>query len=711
MSPSVKIGKYLAQLREKAGLKQNELAKKVTWSPTVLSRVETGEREVSQDELVSIARAIGTEDALRFAETNDRNWEHLTEPDPGHPDEQRLWEAESALKNIVDLKSRPDIKNVFVKRLDEYHSSLLRAANLTLGTEYTLAFVGDIGVGKSTAICRAADLEVQEAQKLEPVLEVGGGGVTICEVHLVQGPHFGIIVEPVSESELRREVSELAQYLMRTLQSHEENTPEDQETHGTSKEIERAIRNMSDLRSVRVREENGRRRSTVDYARNLAQKLIDENRDADALTIEILSRINISQRTRRELWYSEMSSKPPLNWLKDVFLDVNNGRHAEFSLPKRIEVMIPKPVLAEGALSVRFVDTKGIDGTAEREDLEYHLNDANTVVVLCSRFNDAPSSSAQQILERAAEGQFPDLHAKAAILVLPRPEEALAVKTDQGEPAEDTEEGYDLKGDQAKTKLEAGGLSNAGVEFFNVREDDVERLNAFLLRLIRELRRLHLQRLEEVIVQANALVENFEKEQQSATLMEAARRLTVWVGANGEISLSDSPLQDSLLSAIGNAHPSSVRASVRREGVWYNLNYSHQLGFGARVKASRTIRGRQRDFKANIKNILDDPEMEEAHGLARQALRLFDAGIETLLQNSQHLGVTIHTSNMQPDSDLWRRSEDRWGQGPGYRDDVRVFHKEWFENSSREIENKVQDIVKGEWDRIIGQLLSILESE
>ena len=37
MNVNVRIGKYLAQLREKAGLKQNELAKKVTWSPTVLS--------------------------------------------------------------------------------------------------------------------------------------------------------------------------------------------------------------------------------------------------------------------------------------------------------------------------------------------------------------------------------------------------------------------------------------------------------------------------------------------------------------------------------------------------------------------------------------------------------------------------------------------------------------------------------------------------
>ena len=710
MNSSVQIGKYLAQLREKAGLKQNELAKKVTWSPPVLSRVETGEREVSQDELDSIVRAIGTEDALRFAETLNRDWEYLLEPNPGHPDEKILWEAESALKRIVDLSARPDIRNVFVKRLDEYQSSLRRAANLTLRTEYTVAFIGDIGVGKSTAICRAADLEVQEAKKLEPVLEVGGGGVTICEVHLVQGPHYGILVEPISESELRREVSEFAQYLMRPLQSSEEDGTGDLETHGTSREIERAVRNMSGLRSVRERGNNGRRHS-VDHARTLAQEFLSGDRDADSLTVEILSRINLPQRTRRELWYSEMSSKPPLRWLKDVFLDVNNGRHAEFSLPRRIDVMIPSPILAEGSLSIRFVDTKGIDGTAEREDLEYHFNDANTVAVLCSTFNDAPSPSVQQLLERAVDGQFPDLQTKAAVLVLPRPEEALAVKTDQGELAEDTEDGYELKGEQAQMILDSRRLFNAGLEFFNVREDDVERLNAFLLKLIRELRGLHLQRLHEVIIQANALVANFEKEQQSATLMEAARRLTVWVEANREISLSDSQLEDSLLKAIGNAHPSSVRASVRRLGEWNNLDYSHQLGYGSRVKASRTIRAKQQDFRSNVKNILDDGEMEEAYGLAQQALRLFDSGVATLLQNSQQLGATIHAGKMQPDSKFWKKSEDRWGQGPGYRDDVRSYHRDWFEKESQRTEERVKDIVQGEWGRILGQLLDILDSE
>ena len=94
---NIEIGAYLARLRDKAGLKQNELAGKVTWSPAVLSRIESGERALSPDELDTILDAIGTEEALGLKKTVERVWKHLPRPPLGHPDEAILWEAEQAL--------------------------------------------------------------------------------------------------------------------------------------------------------------------------------------------------------------------------------------------------------------------------------------------------------------------------------------------------------------------------------------------------------------------------------------------------------------------------------------------------------------------------------------------------------------------------------------------------------------------------------------
>ena len=440
MTTGTEMGKYLAHLRDKAGLKQNELAQKVTWSPAVLSRVESGERAVSTDELNSILEAIGTEEARQFRETAGRVWRISQKPPLGHPDEQLLWEAEEALQNIEELSARPDIRNVFVKRLEEYLDELNSAASLVLGTEHSVAFVGDIGVGKSTAICRAAELEVQKERRVEPVLDTGGGGVTICEVHLVQGPQYGLIVEPVGENEIRREVLEFAEFLIPSSETRQEEEIGDPDSHGTSKEIERAIRNMSGLTKSlrRETEPDGKRvRVTVDSAKKLAEKFADSN----ALAAEILTKMDLQKRTRRELWHSENSSEEPLLWLQKNFAQVNNGRHPEFSIPERIDIIVPQRILGEESLSIRVVDTKGIDRTAERRDLEEHFNAPNTIVILCSFFYSTPSTSVQQLLERAEKGRVSNLQTKVAILALPRPSDPLDMKDDAGFFAETVDEG------------------------------------------------------------------------------------------------------------------------------------------------------------------------------------------------------------------------------------------------------------------------------
>jgi hypothetical protein len=77
----------------------------------------------------------------------------------------------------------------------------------------------------------------------------------------------------------------------------------------------------------------------------------------------------------------------PLDWLQETFEQVNNGRHPEFTLPKRIELVVPETVLGEETLAVTLIDTQGIDDVAERADIEQHFDDAHTVVILCNLFN------------------------------------------------------------------------------------------------------------------------------------------------------------------------------------------------------------------------------------------------------------------------------------------------------------------------------------
>ena len=642
------------------------------------------------------------------ADTNDdRNWVNLPAPSPEHPDEWLLWEAEATLQNIGDLSKRPEIKHAFARRLEEYRTEIQSATRPVLATEHSIAFIGDIGVGKSTAICCFVGLEVQKDGTAvpDPVLEVGGGGVTICEVAIVQGSEYGLAIEPRNEGEIRREVREFARFLIPEPRSNQDAETEDPEFHGTSKEIERAIRNMSGLGISRPRGADGER-LRVDSARELAQDFTDP----DALAGEILTKMDLHHRTRHELWYSPESGDEPMLWLKETFEQVNNGRHPEISLPRRIELMVPSRILGEESLSIRIVDTKGIDGTAGREDLEKHFNEPNTVVILCSAFNSAPSPSVQQLLERAKNAGFPDLETKAAVLVLPRPEEALAVKDDQGISADTVDEGYELKKEQAELRLKSTDLPNVGIQFFNVREEDSLRISNSLLEMVRKVREKHSERLIEAVLRAKEVVENYEAEQQLEVLQEAAKHLSTWIQNNQQIVTVRSLLESSLIEAMGKAHPSSLRASVNRQGEWHNLDHPHELASGARVMANIAIASKKRDFEAITTNLLQNPEFEGATNLVRQALRILESGGNNILDESQSKGREVHSQIMKLDMPFWDRCGREWGRGPGYRDRVSGHHKNWFNDGGHAASlSDVHKFIQNEWWAILARLSAILQ--
>ena len=705
MTTSVEMGRYLARLREKAGLKQNELAHKVTWSPTSLSRVESGERVLSTDELQTILDAIGTREAQQLCETAGHTWQKLERPALGHPDEQILWQAENAIQSIDELENSPDITHLLAMRLAEFRSGLTEAAMLVAKTDYNVAFIGKIGVGKSTAICRIAGLEVAKDGKLEPVLDVGAGGTTVCEVRITQGNGYGIHIEPMDSDAFHREVLEFAHFLTRPLGTEQE--AGEQDGHGTSKEIERAIRNMSGLTTIRGERLANGRRERIDRARNLAREFPDH----DTLTGEILSKIGIQRRTRRHLQYPEISGKEPLLWLKETFEQVNNGRHPECSLPKRIDIVVPEEPLGTESLSVCLVDTKGIFATAERADLEAHFGDPCTVVVLCSSFYDAPSTEVQQLLQRAVNGGFGNIGTTAAVLVLPHPGEALAMKDDQGEPADTVADGYDMKSEQAETRLESENISCAGIAFFNSREDDTESLAGFLLERIEGVRAMHRGKLEQVIAGSEALVANVAGAQVQEIYQQAARRMLVWLENNQEIDAPATRLETPLLNAIYRAYPSSVRASVRRQGAWYNLDYSHQLGYGARAWTGRIVRPKLDDFRAITTNLLQDSELEPAFALVQQSIRILESEVESLLNKSEQLGKRIYIEYLEPDARFWENCENEWGQGEGYRDRVGQHNADWFSSENRDYQAMTLELVRQEWLRIHKRLLAILGTE
>ncbi|WP_224776772.1 helix-turn-helix domain-containing protein [Achromobacter insolitus] len=165
--PPAELGRHMMQVRERGFVTQVDLAKRVSLSPAVLSSIESGERTVTPEEVQDILDQLGTPGAQELSKAIKRSWLVLPRPPLDHPDQDLLWEAEQVACELVALRDQPDTPHAFERRLSEYVEELGRSAGLLLKREHQVAFIGSIGVGKSTAICKMAGLEVPK--------EEGGG--------------------------------------------------------------------------------------------------------------------------------------------------------------------------------------------------------------------------------------------------------------------------------------------------------------------------------------------------------------------------------------------------------------------------------------------------------------------------------------------------------------------------------------------------------
>jgi transcriptional regulator with XRE-family HTH domain len=706
------LGRHIVTLREQAGLKQNELARKLEWSAAVLSRIESGERPISNDELDIILKGIDTVESARVTTLLARKWQVLPEPLIADPDGDLLWEAEMTAQKVHELSERRDVKQLFERRLAKYTDEITVAAQHVMEKRYRAAFIGTIAVGKSTAICRLGGMELPTSKGMpKPVLETGAGGITICEVHIRRGPGYGLIVEPCKEDEIRRHVADFSNFLMNPPQAADvsEDSESDAGSPGISREVERALRNMTGLRRKRAeRKTDGTVTAASDDARSLAGSVAD----AKALSVEILARMEMHKRDRRDIWYADSSGKAPFEWLQETYERVNNGRHPEFTMPRRIELVVPDAVLKDESLSVTLIDTQGIDDIVSRADLEQHFDDAHTLVVLCTVFNEAPSTSVRQLLDRAKQGGVRTLQTNAAILALPRPLEALAVK-DNGYPVQNAQEGYEIKGEEVQLRLHPLGLSNLPVVFFNAAEDSPDVLRDFVRGRIEAIRESHRARLREIISGANALLINYEKEQAREVTAQASRRFTVWLDNHSDIAVVPSlHVQDSLLSAVGTAHPRTIHASVVRDGEWQNLNYAHQLSHGARRIATQVAEPKLIGFREIATNLLDDEQYASAHDLIRQAVRVMESGFDGMVRKAQLVGQSIHADEMRADAQFWQELAQEWGRGSGYRDRINGHNREWFQEGRHgEADARVADLVREEWGQTVGSIRELLPQE
>lgn len=678
----------LRMARENSGLNQANLAIELGVSASVVSRLESSERADGKMAQRYLA-ALKTDLAAEIIEFYSTKWRHLERPDFQHPERSTIWNAERALQTLEAFERDPQFDKILRDPLTKLRDRIISEVDFIRHTEHGLAFVGEIGVGKTTALSHVTNLLLQDGSEARSVFPTGSGRMTVCEVAIKIAPAYGIAVDSMAEAEVRSLVSDLVTGLTTGK-------------GGLPSELDRLIRNMADVRRVTYRAKTpGGKPTTVDHLKNL----IDEVGDADAVVSEVMARMKLESRTEAQMILSR-ETEGSMEWLSTNITKINYGQHPKFSVPQRITVLLPLEALRETPYLLSVIDTKGVEGTTQRPDLMAQIEDSRTVTVLCCSFADAPGTVPLSILRDVLESGSDALEAgRLCLLVLPRNDEALKIVDDSGARPETAEEGYAIREIQIEQQFSTDRLDPVPVNFFQVGKDEPGQVWDWLTSRIAAIRQAKVERIQRHIASAQDLVENAD----IAKTREARRRiedtLTRTADRFIEIPGTVRPGYLNLVTEVKNTHQSSIAASVSRRGDWPNFPVAHILGVGVRkdvnlrvrdtfIRIDEAIEGLKSDFShlADVAQFLDN--LKDELGEWRKEL-LSRAALAARSLYSPHL--------LNHADSLWQACNDRYGGGSGYRVDVSgVFDEHFTENADAKATSaKVEGQLAGLWTQLL----------
>jgi transcriptional regulator with XRE-family HTH domain len=696
------LGSDLARLRLNAGLKQARIAETLKVDTSRISRIETGELVPELEEVIRVTEAIGGEEASQYAAFYREQWCSLAKPSFWHPSRKMLGQAEAHLTRLSQFLSKPQTTESARAQADLYRGTILAAAEYLRLLDHSIAFVGDIGVGKSTAICGLTGLllppdpKAQTALSRRVVLESGSGRTTLCEVQVRSEGKvtYGLVVQPQSQEELFRMVSDFCASLVDTLRGTVAGAGNDGDSRGVSEELNKALRNMAVL-ARKIEKGSDGKTVRIDPAMDLAREC---KGSAAELTAEVLKRICVEQRTRTEFRFESQDRVAGLQKLRELFASVNKGLCADVSLPRRIDLIVPAPLLGKRPFTVRIIDTKGVDDTAIRPDIRAYLDDQRTLTVLCSRFNSAPDSTMQQLLENlVSTGADRAIGERVVLLVLARSDEVLDTQDDAGNRAETAEDGYRIKSDQVRWALtKVKGAQHIPIMFFDVLSDDHQSVTDQIASAIGSMRGGQTQRIAEAGNAIEELIKRHGEAQTKEAQDEVRRRLRIFMQQHLEITTPARKAYRSFISAVRSTHARTVWATTRRNGGWSGLDAYHLLGVGTAEDAQARSQPLFSGLDELLANMLGDDKLEPARDHLNELRRTVPLWKESFLKDATVSGREIFRAELYTDDKVWDECVDYWGTGSGYRDRVAGRLEEWCD-AHGDLQAAVEKRVQTAW--------------
>lgn len=652
----------LKHVRDAKGLSQTALAKAMGTVASVLSKLEKADEadpEMAERYLGAVDSDLAREVQAYYA----RAWSQDQPPTFLHPDREALWTIDQALTDLDTFETKSD--DPILRSPIGLLRGELRAAEAYLRKrDHVVAWVGDIGVGKTTALTYAVGLLVGDGRSgRKPAFPVGPGRTTVCETAIRVAPTFGVLVDALDDEEVLRLTRDLVSSLAPGAAGV-----------GVPVEVGRVLRNMAEMRTTDT---------IVDdevVSKDPIAELLASNIGVDEATDRVVAAMDLPARKERQILLPE-GSEDGLLWVSRLVSNINSGLDRRFSVPERIIVLMPSRHLNADGQVLQVVDTRGIESVTQRRDLAEIAEDPRALMVLCTKFADAPNATVQRLLQESVDANFDATHKRQCILVLPRGDEALEISGLDASPTA-RQKGYAMRRKEVEQALVSANLPKPPIYFFDARNDDPDRIWKTLRDQISGMRAYYADRARTAAAGVVNLRENVQDVRATEARRDVQRALGRVINMVAELPHGGRPAYQNLIDQMAIGHHSSIAASIVRKGDWDQFEFDHILGQGVRIDANQ----RTTPMALRIEHKLD--ELENQYRDLPTIVQSLEAIRGRLAERRQQFLVTArgigrdaYGTLLASKSDVWDNSQRRYGLGAGYKRDVASIWRDWFETS------------------------------
>jgi len=610
-------------------------------------------------------------------------------------DKNELIKSIEQLQLEVLEQVKVEEESYIINELNNMVETLTEAKSQLEVEKYKIVFIGEKGNGKTTLASHLFDLISyskpsskerkllgDEVKKVNELLTTGSGGTTMSEVVIVPDSETFIEIKKMENSK----VISLLEILCHSYWSE---VKEDKGNSSTlPEEYNRGLRNL-----IRLTEDE-------------IIKLASDCKTVGDFIEEIVTRANLNHRTTEKIVYcGEGTLEGQKDWLRREFGLINRVAREDMSIPEVINVHVNSAVLNDKAiLKVEsIIDTRGLDskGWEAREDLHNYLNkQKNTICVFVGGFNNPITYNTKGLIDNVIVN--PPHSNKSNLVLLVNWEEGQPENTigDNGV-VEDEEEGINHKRNAIWRELHNLDFDKENILFYNpfgcfvkgkvISNSSVEVYNQEKIPFIDTIFSVIRKREEGLIKYIYKVNADFRRltngriTKSDMQYIEVIKRNVESLKLNNNF-IKVEEFNELLTQCIASWHPSTINATNKLFGEWYNGNV-YQSGY--------TVMGQFVDsiFEKEILKVVHLISSQKQYNISRSCRTLLSLWEENIIKlynefkdslgekTKNYLGQHILSPKVNS-SPFWSSVISRYGKGKGYVKDVTHIYKKELDTKS-----------------------------